>query len=1053
MARYLLAIPFFFFSTTAAFAQDAPLPARVAAQKMTLPPGFKATLFAGEPDVVQPIAFCFDDRGRLWVAECRSYPNWVKDPKQGKDRIVIFEDTDGDGVHDKRTVFANNIPNISGINYGFGGVWVCSTPNLLFIPIKEVGQAFQPDKGGEKRDEIRQAGKPDLRTVPAGPPQIVLDGWDLKARHNVFNSLTWGPDGWLYGCNGILSNSKVGAPGTPDKDRVKMNCGVWRYHPTKKKFEVVAHGTTNPWGLDFDEHGEMFITNCVIDHLWHIVPGGHYERMFGNDLNPHVYKLMPSICDHKHWGGGNWTTSRRPDARTQKGAGLDAYKIHSEAGGGHAHVGCMIYLGDNWPARYRGGVFMCNLHGNRINHDILERNGSTFVARHAKDFMHANDPWFRGLAIHYGPDGGVYVADWTDTGECHNYKVAHTTTGRIFKITYGDVQHGKGGRDPRFGEDGLAKVDDEYLASLASLSAHKSEWMSRHARRLLQERSIDRKIDRRAIRHLKINAIMERFGAAHQLHSIWTLHAIGELDEELLLELLGEPQPHVRAWAVRLSLERGEERKDADIRENKLQNRIHSMARSDPSALVRLQIASSLQRIPTGDRGEILRALCSHAEDTNDPYLPFMYWHALEPTLELRNEAFYGLRSPIPLLREYTARHSTERYHPRVVSSDKIKKLEIAGPPALEIVFAILARVDEPPVHRDVLRGIQQGFAGRRNVPMPKRWDQAYPILIESPLPEVRERALALAVQFGDERAFTLLRKIVPDRAQPMKERASALKTLLFQQKPDLVPILHDLLGDESLRGPAIRGLAAFDDPRTPKLLLKDYARYSADEKNDAIQTLASRGPFALALLDAIDAKTIPRADINSYTIRQLQALKSPAVAKKLAKVWGEVRPASADKAKLMAKYKSQLSPNVLKKANLSNGRALYAKNCASCHRLFGEGGAIGPDLTGSQRMNLDYVLENILDPSAIVPREFQVTLIETKKGRTLSGIVTKENDASITLQLQNEVVIVPKSDIDTRTPTKISMMPEGALDKMRIEEVRDLIGYLRSPEQVALKK
>ena len=203
MNRFFLAALVFASATPAFAQQDEPLPARVAAQKMTLPPGFKATLFAGEPDVVQPIAFCFDDRGRVWVAECLSYPNWESDPKKGKDRIIILEDTDGDGVHDKRTVFANNIQNISGINYGFGGVWVCASPNLLYIPIKD------GDKPGE--------------------PEIVLDGWSLQMRHNVFNSLTWGPDGWLYGCNGIIATSKIGPPGTPDAKRVAMNCGVWRY--------------------------------------------------------------------------------------------------------------------------------------------------------------------------------------------------------------------------------------------------------------------------------------------------------------------------------------------------------------------------------------------------------------------------------------------------------------------------------------------------------------------------------------------------------------------------------------------------------------------------------------------------------------------------------------------------------------------------------------------------------------------------------------------------------------------------------------------------------
>jgi putative membrane-bound dehydrogenase-like protein len=1003
-------------------AQDAPLPPRVAAKAMTLPPGFKATLFAGEPDVVQPIAFCFDDRGRLWVAECLSYPNWQPDPKAGKDRIVIFEEGDN-GAFSKRTVFADNIQNISGINYGFGGIWVCATPNLLFIPVKD------PVPNAPKR-----AGKPEPQTKPAGPAQIVLDGWSLKASHNVFNSLTWGPDGWLYGCNGIVATSRVGRPGTPDKDRVPINCGVWRYHPTKKKFEAVAHGTTNPWGLDFDEHGEMFITNCVIDHLWHVVPGAHYQRMYGNDLNPHVYKLMPSICDHIHWGGGSWTSSRHPTA--SKNANDDAYKVHSEAGGGHAHVGCMIYLGDNWPDRYRGGVFMCNLHGNRINHDILERNGSTYVARHGKDFMLANDPWFRGLALAYGPDGGVYVSDWTDTGECHNYKVVDRTNGRIFKITYGDVKPWKGD---------LAKLSD---LELAKLQASKNEWMVRHARRILQERAVDRKIAPEAVKSLKDELFKEELlltnsqrerAVSKKLRSLWTLFVTKNLDDETFDQFLDLNNEPLRVWAVRILME-----KDIVSKET-LGQLSHILRLSTP--LVRLHIASGIQKknVDFGVSFGIGSRLTSGFEsDVSDPYLPLMYWYAVEPVMA--KKPFFGViclhEIRIPLVRENICR--------RIAANQDDQE-------TFDGLMREVAREDQPAVHRDVLRGVQEGLSGRRQVKMPKAWQKTYPILIESPLPEVRERALALAVQFGDERAFTLLRKIVPDRALAVKQREDALKTLLFQQKADLVPILHELLNDEQLRGPAIRGLAAFDDARTPRLLLEKYPRLSADEKSDAIQTLSARASYVKELVAALENKLIPRADLNSYTIRQLHTVLARsgdrAATEALTKVVGAIRPASADKAKLMAKYKAELTPATLKKANLSNGRVLFTKACASCHRLFGEGGDIGPDLTGAQRTNLDYVLENVLDPSAIVPKEYQVTVVVTTAGRTLSGIVKKESDAALTLQLPNEVVVLPKGEIESREATKLSMMPEGIFEPLRLEEVRDLVGYLASPVQVPMKK
>ena len=266
-----------------------------------------------------------------------------------------------------------------------------------------------------------------------------------------------------------------------------------------------------------------------------------------------------------------------------------------------------------------------------------------------------------------------------------------------------------------------------------------------------------------------------------------------------------------------------------------------------------------------------------------------------------------------------------------------------------------------------------------------------------------------------------------------------------------MVPVLHDLLSDTAMRPAAIKGLARYDDPKTPDLILKRYATLTEEEKSDAVHTLTSRAAYAKALLDAMEKKQVPIKDVSAFNIRQIQALGNKDLTDTLAKVWGAIRPASQEKAALMTKYKSAMTPEYMKKANLGKGRLLYQKTCAACHRLFGEGGDIGPDLTGSQRHNLDYLLENMIDPSAIVAKDYQVTVLATTGGRIITGIIKGENDKAVTVQTQNELIVLPRGDIESRKQSPLSMMPDGQLDSMTLTQVRDLIAYLASPMQVPL--
>jgi putative membrane-bound dehydrogenase-like protein len=449
-----------------------------AAAAMTAPTGFRVQLFAGEPDVKQPVAMALDDRGRLWVAEAYTYPKRAPEGK-GTDRILIFEDADGDGSFDKRTVFADKLNLVSGLEVGFGGVWVGAAPYLLFLP----------DRDGDDK--------------PDGPPEVLLDGWAYEDTHETLNTFIWGPDGWLYGCHGVFTHSNVGKPGAKNSERQKINAGIWRYHPTRHVFEIFAEGTSNPWGVDFNDRGHAFCTACVIPHLYHLIPGGRYQRQAGTHFNPHTYDDIKTIAKHRHWVGNQWN---------------DADRAKSDSiGGGHAHAGAMIYLGGAWPAKYRDQLFMNNIHGARLNQDVLARKGSGYVGDAAPDFVFANDVWSQIINLRYGPDGQAYMIDWYDKNQCHHNdtNVHDRGNGRVFKIVYGE---------PKAVSVDLRSMTD---TKLVALQTHANDWYVRHARRVLQERAVSGKLDRKEV-HAGLHRILaENEDAGRRLRALWALHVTG----------------------------------------------------------------------------------------------------------------------------------------------------------------------------------------------------------------------------------------------------------------------------------------------------------------------------------------------------------------------------------------------------------------------------------------------------------------------------------------------------------------------------------------------
>ena len=1105
------------------------LPPEEAARGFRVPDGFQVSVFASEPDVQNPIAMAWDTRGRLWVAENYTYADRTKKFDLSlRDRVLIFEDTDGDGHHDKRTVFTDDVQMLTGLEIGDDGVWLMTPPNLVFVP-----DANQDDK-------------------PDGAPVVMLDGFTPATDnyHTFANGLKWGPDGWLYGRCGASSPGRLGAPGTPDAQRVPLNGGIWRYRasrdaaalvpsppssgervrvrvrvrvrgpsggsavhtekaeertphpnplPSKARgegtgqdrpttVEVLCHGTTNPWGMDWNENGEAFFINTVNGHLWHVIPGAHFMRPHSEDPNPHVYELIDQHADHYHWDTGkDWTDSRKVTGE------------HDRLGGGHAHSGMTIYLGDNWPKEYRGRLLTLNLHGRRVNVEQLEREGSGYVGKHEPDMLHAADSWFRGIDLSYGPDGAVYILDWSDTGECHEHTGVHRTSGRIYRVTSSLVPS-----PPSSGErarmrgfvGGLSKLPTQ---DLITLHRHPNEWFVRQARRVLVERlgSQTRSRDEAsyAVACFELRTMFEtEADETAKLRALWTLFQLGAIDDDFLLQQTRHPGEHIRAWVVRLLTNdcpldtiQGQLHPFAKAPRDELIRELIRMAKEDESGLVRLALASTLQRLPVERRIELATPLASRPEDADDHNLPLMVWYGLMPTLVPSPPSSgerAGVRgpsgddvSPMEKAEERTphpnplpskargegtgedratngpvalAKFANECRFPttRRLIARRLAELIDEHPQAVEELLTS-AKEEEP--LQDVLDGLTAGLAGRHKVKVPSGWEavQQRVALIEDD--KLREQVRDLSVLFGDGRALDEVKRVALDGKAQLASRKAALQTLIDNRPDDLRDVCEKLLAVRSLNTVAVRGLASFDDPKLGEKLSKSYRSFYPQERPAVIETLVARPSFAKELLNEMAAGKIARTEISAFQARQIRSFGNDELTRQLTEVWGELRDSPDDKKQLAAKLKGQLTPDELKAADKSAGRAVFNKLCANCHRLYGHGGQIGPDLTGAGRHNLDYVVDNMVDPSAVIGADYRMSVVVLNDGRVLNGIVSGKTDRALTLQTAKDRMTLSLSDIDEVQASSLSLMPEGQLQPLTDTEIRDLVGYLMHPTQVPL--
>src|SRR5438093_313527 len=603
-------------------------------RKFKVPTGFEVRFFAGEPEVVNPVAMTWDERGRLWVLELYEYPKGAPKGQKGRDRIKILEDTDADGKADKVTVFADGFSLATGLALGNGGVYLGVAPDLLFL---------EDTNGDDKADKTT----------------VLKTGFGMEDRHELLNGFAWGPDGWLYMTHGVFTHSKVRDPSPvaasrqsaanspegqsaslardaatnehdPDGFGVQMDAALARYHPLTKKFEVFADGTSNPWGVDWNERGDAFVSACVIHHLFHMAPGGQYNRQGGTWANPYGYvgdlpsKGLPAIVDWRHYRA--------------------------------AHSGICIYQGDQWPAPWRGLGFLGNIHQSAINCDRLTPVGSTYRAEKesqllgpskgdwevgAGNFLVCDDHWFRPVSTQTGPDGALWIADWYDKYPCYQNAQADPEgvdreLGRIWRVVWVGDQPGKVVASRPDPEMDLQKRS---LAELAELLEHQNIWQRRNAQRLIAERRDPLLTHTLHYRESRVHELAKKGKTPEvRLSAVWTLHCAGALEDEMLDAYAKDPAPAVRAWVARLIGERGYPFGDAMKRLSRLA--------LDPNASVRLAVAAAARQFVSGSltvdtppaiplnevvTGGVLSDLHKSPIDPNDPVFPFIYWMALEP--------------------------------------------------------------------------------------------------------------------------------------------------------------------------------------------------------------------------------------------------------------------------------------------------------------------------------------------------------------------------------------------------------------------------------------
>lgn len=931
--------------------------------KMTVPPGFQVELVAGEPDIVNPVAMTFDERGRIWVTESLEYPRFSAGP--GQDRVKILEDTDGDGRADKFTVFAEGFNIPSGIAVGYGGVWLANSPDILFLQ----------DTDGDGR---------------ADKQEVVVTGFGRADTHELPNSLTWGPDGWLYGLNGVFNPSHVTSQGK----RFDFTCALFRINPRTREFQLVCEGTSNPWGVAWDNNGSAFVSACVIDHLWHLTETGYYIRQ-GGPYPPFATRIG-SIVNFGHQAA--------------------------------AYCGIHYFDSDAYPAEFREKLYMGNIHGNRLNVDSLERDGSSYRGVDQPDFLVSNDVWFMPVVQKTGPDGCLYVLDWYDRYHC--YQDARRDPpgvdrlyGRLYRIRYQNTP-----RAPKF--DLTKESDDALIARLASPNVFYRDL----AQRLLHERS--HSDARPKLEQLALDRSAPRKA---RLHALWSLLGTGSLSPAFHLRLLDEEDATFRAWGVRAAGNFGSV--DSAIRQ-----RVVAMA-MDASPDVRLQVAIAAGKISGVQPIPVLLDVLSASD--GDKLIPQIVWQNLHPLMEEQSSDLLD-RLTDDSLRE---RRPIQALLPRLV--ERLLGSKSADPAAAARLFALVAGGARPShaAAQSCLALLaskiqSREITGERLARFKPLIAATLASILQGPAdgPLYLDAAL-LSASWEDPAAIEIVRKVFVSPQQPVARRLQALDALVAARDNSLPSTVSNILADKQagpveLRAGTLGALGRAAEPWVAQVVLANYDRLEPELQPKAVELLTQRSDWAMSLLDAIGQKQLPAAALNANQVQRLLASRDTKLVDKVRAQWGSVRSErNPAREKVIAEMRALLNGQ---QGNPHAGQAVFRKLCGQCHKIYGEGQEVGPDITVNGRASFEQLLSNVFDPSLVIGAAYQARMVITTDGRVLTGLVAEDNDERIVLKQEGgKLETIARADVEAVKTSQLSLMPEELEKQLTPQELLDLFAFI----------